>query len=763
MKKIILGIFVSFPLLMQAEIPLAENGKALAEIVIDVKADEVVKYAASELQHWVREISGAKLPIVNKAEKMKYKIFLQVNPASFKADLKKMQENDGYAVRAKGNNIYLFGAKSKSVLNGVFKLLFKNTDIIWARPNIEFGTLYSKNPNLTLTKTDYIDIPVYVLRGWQMIGPRHHVPSEVWQVRNGNNWSASTIIYTPKFTKFGNILEYGGGHNIVGRYMTERKYFKKHPDFFPLIDGKRARPSDSRTKVQLCFTNQEMTKAFIREIDEKIKKDPNYDTYRIMIEDNHHLCDCPQCLKAIKLKNGKIIDKEDKAFRSTQFFLFLNKVARHMQKNYPGKKILTFGYFFTEIPPHCKVEPNISISFCPIFKNSKRAMNTKENKLTNNKLTGWLKSTNNLTLREYFGLTEAFPRPIDAIAMADWKYANKLGINKTYSEMYSDTVGRRMDGIKTWNVNSLYFWTMTNGAWNPYCDVKTLREEFLKRVYGAAANDVKEFYRLTEDGWLKAGGTSQYNDKASFVWRCSVRDQNLIEKCRKALKRAAAKITNVKAKKMLAALRATFEQQIKLGKPFSTTAKKANKKPVFDPDFNSGEWKKAPVADKFVTRGNAASREKTAVKILYDRNNIYFGIKCFDNESGKAYGSPVGQARDKWPRGDKFELFVTGYDKTGKITSNQIVFDINGNLYDSQDKDKSWNVDCILARKITANGWSAMLTLPFKEINVDLSKDPKLKVMFVRYWNHKSRKMEVSFWEQGIVHNYHSFGDLIFD
>jgi len=434
-----------------------------------------------------------------------------------------------------------------------------------------------------------------------------------------------------------------------------------------------------------------------------------------------------------------------------------------MQKNYPGKKILTFGYFFTEIPPYCKVEPNISISFCPITKNSKATMESPINTITRNKLTGWLKNTTNLTLREYFGLTGPFPRPIDAIAIADWSYANKLGMNKTYSEMYADAIGRRMDGVKTWNVNSLYFWTMTNGAWDPSVSVQTLREEFLKRVYGPAADDVKEFYRLTEDGWLKAGGSSCWNDKASFVWYNCVCQQNLVEKCREALRKASMKVSNEKAQKMLAALSATFEQQLELFKPFSLKAAGVEETPAFDPDFASGDWQKTATADQFFILGGTPSREKTAVKILYDKKNLYFGIKCFDKQIAKACAKPAGQKRDKWPWGDKFELFVTGYNNAGERTCNQIVFDINGNLYDGQDRDDSWNPDFTLKHKKTADGWSAMLTLPRKEIKVDLTKKDNVKVMFVRYWNHQSRKAEVSFWKQGIVHNYNSFGDLILD
>ena len=721
MKLFLSVLFVFSSLLLQADIPLAKDGKPVAEIVLVAKTDKVLSYAASELQHWVKEISGAELPIVNEAGKMDYKIILQAQPVAFAADLKRMQNNDGYAVRTKGKEVYVFASQSKGVLNGIFKLLFKNTDIIWARPNVDFGTIYSKNPNLTLTETDYIDIPAYVLRGWQMIGPWHHIPSEVWQVRNGNNWSAATNTYVPEFEKFGNILEYGGGHNLVGCYITLKKYAKTHPEFYSMRHGKRL----LERNTQLCFTNPEMTKAFITELDAKIKESPNYDTYRIMIEDNYNVCDCPECSKPIQLEDGRIIDKKDKAFRSTQFFLWLNQIARHMQKNYPGKKILTFGYFFTEPPPYCKVEPNISISFCPITKNSKATMESPVNSITRNKLTGWLQNTKNITLREYYGLTPPFPRPIDAIAIADWNYANKLGMNKTYSEMYADADGRRMDGIKTWNVNSPYFWVMTNGAWNPLVSDKILRDEFFTRVYGAAADDVKKFYSLTENAWLKAGGSSSWRDTALQGWKNCTADE---KQCRDLLTHAAQKVSNPNGIKMLAALRETFEEEIKNIRDAEVRAVNVSQPPVFDPDFNSEEWQKAALVDQFYVH-QKKHKDRTVLRILYDNKNIYIGIKCFYKDVKKMrYHAPVPNKRT-FPDGEGFEVFLSKNNKTSRDYT-QVVVDPVNNRYWGGKSAGAWKSQS----KITTDGWSAMITISWQALKLDPQQTTKIYGAFFRQY-----------------------------
>ncbi len=743
MKQIILSAMALFLAGCTTPATVTESGKPTAEIVIAADAHPAIKYAAEELQRWIREISGAELPIRNAPGNAPLKIMLSVN-----SDLEQLKGNDGYAVQTSGDTIHIFGSCPKGVLNGAYKWLFRNTDIIWARPDSEFGTVYSRNPDLKFVHNDYIDIPVYRLRGWQMKGQH----SDEWQARQGSNWTSGWMAYSPEKLKFAPVFEYGGGHNLIGRYITEKKYYDAHPEYFSMLNGKHPRPSTVRASTQLCFTNPEVVKAFIAELDARIKENPNYETYRIMTEDNWNVCECPECLKSINI-DGKIIDNQDKAFRSTQFFLWLNQIARHMQKNYPGKRILTFGYFFTYPTPYCRVEPNISISFCPINKDSKLPMNAPGNQIWDAQFLRWMSIKANLTWREYYGLVGPFPRPMDIVAMADWRYAHSYGVDRTYSEMRVDC-----DGDKSWDVNALYFWVMANGNWNPDQDVHAMRREFLTRVFGPAADDVGEFYRIVEKGWFAFPSSSQYTDKSEASWRSSVVSAGTEDACRAALERAAAKVIHPNAVKMLQAMRDTFEEQVKLAVGFSISSLKTDKTPVFDPDFQTGAWPDAEIADQFYLSDDGIPLEKTAVRLLYDAQNLYIGVKCFDREPDKIFAKPAGLPRDTWPSGDKFEFFLTGAENE----VYQIVFDPNGNLYDARDKDPKWNGDIQLHCRTTADGWSAMIAIPFKSLGFESPAGSKISTMFMRYWNHQARKTEVSYWQKSRPHNAAGFGEIVF-
>ena len=696
--------------LCHAALPLATAGQPVAEIICPADAGPVLAYAAKELQEHIAMISGATLPILPAPGPAAGRIILAVQPVGFANDREQIGDSDGFAVRQQGTTVTVLGNQPKGVLTGVYKLLFRNSDIIWARPNTEFGTIFTPNADLTLTDTDFIDVPATILRGWQMIGPG--LESDVWQYRQGSNWSSRTMRDDPETSHFGCVREFGGGHNLTGLYIRGDKYFADHPEFFPFFKGARQDPRQIRMRTQLCFTNADMTRAFISELDQLVAASPDYSTYRIMIEDVWQCCECPECSKPITLPDGTSVAPADEDFRSTQFFLWLNQIARHFQAHYPGKRLLTFGYFFTETPPRITVEPNISISFCPINKNSKRAIDDPDNDVYYRRFLSWMKNTTELTWREYFGLCGPFPRPMDAIAIADWRLVNSYGVRRTYSEMYSDAVGPRMDGVASWNVNAPYFWVMANANWNPKVDVNALRDEFFRRVYGPAADDVKAFYAMIEKAFLAAPGNSRWNDRAQANWKHVVIAGDLVEPCRQALTRAAQHPLLPKQQRMLSALRDQFDAMIADVLAMRVFATKVATPPTFDPTFATEPWLSAKVADAFVlSRGGKPHENRTELRVLYDDERLYFGVRCFHPDpANMPYRKDVA-AGNRFPQGEGFEVFLQGDWDEQKSPFVQMVIDPAGNRYAGARAGKSWQAES----HILADGWSAMLSLTWAE------------------------------------------------
>jgi hypothetical protein len=138
-------------------LPLARGGKAVAEIVVDLDpklhtleaslgrsacppeaavmrhvGHVVVKNAVNELKYWLDTLTGADFPVVqtpSPGERTRIFVGAHFARPHFAADLERLGEGealDGFAVRARGRDIFIFGATAKGTLNGVYAFIENN-------------------------------------------------------------------------------------------------------------------------------------------------------------------------------------------------------------------------------------------------------------------------------------------------------------------------------------------------------------------------------------------------------------------------------------------------------------------------------------------------------------------------------------------------------------------------------------------------------------------------------------------------------------
>lgn len=185
---ICLCLYLGLSALVLQSADLVKGNIAVGEFVLSSDASQAEVFATTDVRHWIEEITGAKVPILSKPSSQKNtKVFVGTHFASaFKEDAKALVGNDGFAIRQKDGNVYVFGSRPRGTLYGMFALLEKNSDIVWARPNIRFGTIFGKTGDLNLTITDCLDIPVFSHRSMAGGHPAH-IPTGEWQLRNRNN------------------------------------------------------------------------------------------------------------------------------------------------------------------------------------------------------------------------------------------------------------------------------------------------------------------------------------------------------------------------------------------------------------------------------------------------------------------------------------------------------------------------------------------------------------------------------------------------
>src|SRR5712692_4463582 len=122
--------------------------------------------------------------------------------------------------------------------------------------------------------------------------------------------------------------------------------------------------------------------------------------------------------------------------------------------------------------------------------------------------------------------------------------------------------------------------------------------------------------------------------------------------------------------------------------------------------------------------------ERTEVRVLYTRNEIYFGIACHDS----AVNGPVATQlrRDVTQElDDYFEIVID----SRRDRRNAYVFQINPlgtqrdalitdeQAGDTQDGDPGWDGIWTSEARMTSDGWTATVAIPFSTLNFMRSRD----------------------------------------
>jgi len=781
--KLFYSLAAVFALAMQlysAPVEIAVNGEAAGHIAVDVNAPRPVQFAASELQNYLRKITTARYPVQHNAGVKGATVFiLGTKDCSFIkpfmdekiVEAVKKLKFDGYGVFCRGNKIIIIGNNARGVINGVHRFIYKHTDFIWVRPYKELA-VYSENPDLKLDIKDYIDNPAFMNRSWGANGNIGSKSDEYFMYVSrlcNNKVSSVTPSMFGKAFDHGLKLEFGGGHNMSSRWLPKKKYGKTHPEYYMLLDGKRR--TDGR--LNLCYTNKAMVKDFIKETLAITRSLPDYyETINIMIDDTQAFCECKECMKSIELPDGRVLERKDPAFKSTQFFMFLNQVAKAVYKEFPKLQIKCFGYFFTSVPPEIPIEKNLRISYCPYPRNDKETLHGASNAKWLERIKKYAALNKNVIWREYYYSGAAFPRAQANIIAQDLRFINKLGVKMIYSELSwgdrPDFIRKRPDTEHAFfDITGPEFWTINMLFWDPTEDPDALRNEYIKRVYREAAPGVQKFYKLIRDSWLNDPAPSRFNSNFRSDMGHYIVNKKLTEPCRKALEEAAAAVKDPRSAQQLKQLAATFGIWLKFaesGKVSKQSVTKTENREFPGFDFDGGEWKNAgrlPALAR-MNQPMLEAGDKTEIKFMHNSEKMFIAFRC--HTSGKL-NAKKDSPRDVWPAGDRAEIFFASGEKDYFHLAFNCFANGNQGTYDALNTDRKWNCSWDVKTEQRDGEWRAVVTIPLKDLKITVEQNNKVRAFFCR-----TRSAQGNFdsdghssWAGAVPHNVKAFGELEFE
>lgn len=448
---------------------LFKNGESKYQIVVAAEASISEKTAANELQKYIEQMSGAKLPLVAVPEKGKPCIYVGYNErvATLTGARKPRTNDENFTYRTVGHDLLIWGGPQRGTMYGVFSFLENEMGIHWFTPSC---TLVPKYNSWKLRKLNHQESP--------FLGYRY----SNYYVANDAKWSAHTyenMKWSPKTNEYGNIEAYWGAHTM-GEFVTTREFFAEHPEYFCLRDGKRYGGYG-----QLCLSNPDVLEICKTRLLQFMRGNPTYRIYSLSQNDNFLFCQCEKC-KAIEDQYGG---------HSGIIVWFVNQVADAVKQEFPDKFVGTFAYQYSRRPPtNIKPRENVVIRLCSIeccFAHPLDAGCPQNEKFMSD-LKGWAELAPHLFIWDYI---------VDyAQYIAPWPNFQVLGPNikvfgnnkaiGIFEEAQYQSAGAEFDEMKAWTVNQL--------LWNPDQDVDSLVNIFVKGYYGKAAPYIKEYYDLCQ-------------------------------------------------------------------------------------------------------------------------------------------------------------------------------------------------------------------------------------------------------------------------
>ena len=179
-------------------------------------------------------------------------------------------------------------------------------------------------------------------------------------------------------------------------------------------------------------------------------------------------------------------------------------------------------------------------------------------------------------------------------------------------------------------------------------------------------------------------------------------------------------------------------------------AAQAEHAPKMDGTLDDLVWSSAPVISDFRQREPLETQpatERTEVRILYDSRHVYFGIHCYDSSPQAIVATQLRQDLSQ-DLDDNFEVVI---DPT-LSHRNAYVFEVNplgtqrdGQIVEEQAPpqtdsivDSSWDGLWISASKITKDGWTATIEIPFSTLNFRGGEDVTWGLNFRRFIRRKN-------------------------
>lgn len=179
------------------------------------------------------------------------------------------------------------------------------------------------------------------------------------------------------------------------------------------------------------------------------------------------------------------------------------------------------------------------------------------------------------------------------------------------------------------------------------------------------------------------------------------------------------------------------------------TTKQVQTSPIIDGDLTDLIWNEVPWEEDFTQLSPAEGdkpSQKTKFKIIYDENNLYLAVRCYDTDPSKIVKRL--SRRDGFD-GDWIEINLDSYrDLRSAYSFTVTAAGVKGDEFMSQNGanwDRSWNPIWFVKTNIDEEGWTAEFKIPFTQLRFT---DKEEQVWGMELQRMNFRMQERSLWQR---------------
>ncbi len=461
-------------LLLLAAVPdrnptLVHDGRAQAVIVIAKDATAAEQRGARELRDHLKQMSGADLEIAGDAAG---KVEIRV---AFDATL----GPEEYRLKTGARQLLITGGRPRGVLYGCYALLDR-LGVRWYTPTVTF-----------VPQRATVTVPPLDERGAPVFENRHVMSTEAddpdWAARNRLNGASKRL----DASHGGSFLYHPFVHSL--NEIVPGTLRATHPEYFPLIDGKRFAATDAKhtfESVQRCLTNADVVKLAVARVRQWIREVPDARIISVSQNDGDGWCECAACRQVVE-KHGA---------RSGVLIAFVNEVAAAIELDHPDTLIDTIAYGETEAPPKGTApRRNVRVRLCPINVCHAHPLETcasPESTAFLSRLEGWDAIADDLAVWHYACPVHfLMPFPDFTSLPADLRLYRRHGVTSVFVQGTFVPGGGGGGGGGGGQCDAeLRAWVLSRLLWNPDADADALVTEWMQGVYGAAWEPMRSWF-----------------------------------------------------------------------------------------------------------------------------------------------------------------------------------------------------------------------------------------------------------------------------